>query len=513
MKGSKGDNKRISVKNNLIKLKESLKIKVRKINAKKFSLSKDRIKKFMTPNLNKEFFNMRNGIIAIAAIVFLVFSIAQYNKGQKDLDNEFVTQAFNVKLGDRELGIVRDKYQVIQIYNSVKDNLSKEKGFEIAINEELSFEEIEISDENIEFMDEFTIEEKIWSGVTYNAVGYAININGEDISYLASEELANKVLEEIKKPYIEMAEENGSKIEDIKIVEDVKIIEKEVPISKIEDFDKVLAIIQRGTDEEKVHVVEEGENYWVIAHKYNITVEELEKANPGKDSVLIHPGDELSLIVPKPYLTVATYEEVTYIADIPFETEYEYSSALYNDQQSIRKKGIPGETEIVAKVEKHNGIEVAKEILKETILSNPITQIVVKGTKEPPPKKGTGTFIMPTRGTLTSRFGQRWGRLHKGIDLAANTGTAIKAADGGTVTYAGWKGTYGYMVEIDHGGNFKTRYAHCSKIYVKQGDKVYQGQTIAAVGNTGNSTGPHLHFEVLKNGVPQDPYNYIGKSY
>jgi len=92
-------------------------------------------------------------------------------------------------------------------------------------------------------------------------------------------------------------------------------------------------------------------------------------------------------------------------------------------------------------------------------------------------------------------------------------GTPIKASDGGVVTFAGYKGSYGYMVEIDHGSGFKTRYAHCSKLYVKKGQRVHKDYTIAAVGNTGRSTGPHVHFEVLKYGKNKNPYGYIGKKY
>lgn len=99
--------------------------------------------------------------------------------------------------------------------------------------------------------------------------------------------------------------------------------------------------------------------------------------------------------------------------------------------------------------------------------------------------------------------------MHYGIDIAAPAGTAIKAADGGKVTYAGWKGSYGYLVEIDHENGYVTRYAHCSKIEVKVGSRVYKGQIIARVGSTGRSTGSHLHFEVLKNGVHVNPYGYV----
>jgi murein DD-endopeptidase MepM/ murein hydrolase activator NlpD len=116
---------------------------------------------------------------------------------------------------------------------------------------------------------------------------------------------------------------------------------------------------------------------------------------------------------------------------------------------------------------------------------------------------------MPTRGSVSSRYGMRNGRMHKGLDIAASTGTSIKAADGGKVVFAGRKGAYGNLVEIDHGNGYKTRYGHCSAINVKRGDKVYKGQVIAKVGNTGRSTGPHLHFEVIKNGGNQNPASYV----
>ena len=121
-------------------------------------------------------------------------------------------------------------------------------------------------------------------------------------------------------------------------------------------------------------------------------------------------------------------------------------------------------------------------------------------------------LIKPVSGTITSRFGEvssRRTKRHTGLDIAARTGTPIKAAAGGTVTFSGYKGTYGYLVAIDHGNGVETYYAHCSKLNVRAGQQVSQGQVIAAVGNTGNSTGPHLHLEVRLNGVAYNPQNYI----
>jgi len=121
---------------------------------------------------------------------------------------------------------------------------------------------------------------------------------------------------------------------------------------------------------------------------------------------------------------------------------------------------------------------------------------------------GTGTFLRPVNVAISSRYGYRWGRMHLGDDYATSVGTPIRASDGGTVVTAGWYYGYGLTVIIDHGGGVRTLYGHCSKLYVSVGDKVFQGQNIAAVGNTGNSTGPHCHFEIIINGNHVDPSLY-----
>lgn len=118
-------------------------------------------------------------------------------------------------------------------------------------------------------------------------------------------------------------------------------------------------------------------------------------------------------------------------------------------------------------------------------------------------------FIWPVSGPVVSGFGMRWGRMHEGIDIGAASGTPIRAAAAGTVIHAGWLGGYGNLVVVDHGGGLATAYAHASSILVGVGQRVEQGQTIALVGSTGNSSGPHLHFEVRVNGSAVDPLGYL----
>ena len=162
--------------------------------------------------------------------------------------------------------------------------------------------------------------------------------------------------------------------------------------------------------------------------------------------------------------------------------------------------------------------------------------VVIASTKKSTTKKSTGTAVKstgtvntamtisgtkvalgislskPVSGIISSRFGARSSirsSAHTGLDIATSTGTPVAAAASGTVTFAGWKGSYGNLMVITHSNGIQTYYGHCSKLYFSAGATVSQGQTIAAVGSTGNSTGPHLHFEIRVNGVAYNPQNYL----
>ena len=119
------------------------------------------------------------------------------------------------------------------------------------------------------------------------------------------------------------------------------------------------------------------------------------------------------------------------------------------------------------------------------------------------------SLIKPVSGVLTSRYGYRWGRTHTGIDIGVPTGTPVKASASGTVTFAGWKGSLGNLVVISHGNGVQTYYGHNSKILVKAGQSVSQGEVIAKAGSTGRSTGSHVHFEIRVNGSAYNPLGYV----
>ncbi|MBC8288669.1 MAG: M23 family metallopeptidase [Nitrospinae bacterium] len=138
------------------------------------------------------------------------------------------------------------------------------------------------------------------------------------------------------------------------------------------------------------------------------------------------------------------------------------------------------------------------------------TPRTTKKQSSPTVKPRKGFLIWPTKGSLTSRFGIRNGSKHEGIDIAGPKGTPVHAAAGGEVVFSGWGPTgYGKMVIIKHPHHLTTLYAHNSKLIVKKGSRVKQGQKISLMGSTGRSTGPHLHFEVRNNTHPKDPIKYL----
>ncbi len=462
-------------------------------------------------NFKIKFTKQVKGSIALFCATTLVLSGSYASTYLKTHENNvFSTDSFTITEEGKELCKVRDSEILNSVLLKLEDDLEKTYQHDIAIESKFEITESKAKD------NEIVTEEKLYdileANVNYSILAYAINIDGEQIGIVNSESEANSAIEEVKDYFTQNYDEKS--IIDVSTVENVKIEQIKASNTEIKSKDELVNYIIKGTDEEQKYIVEKGDTYWTIAEYFNMTLDELISANPDSDPELIQIGDELNLVVPKPFLNVKVTRKVKQEEKTPFETEYSYVSYMYNDEQVIDRKGKYGVSEIEALVTEQNGIQIAKEVLSEEVITEPVTEIVTTGTQDPPPKKGTGYFINPLPGSyVSSRFGSRSGGFHLGQDMAKASGSSIKAADGGTVTFAGWSGSYGYMVDIDHGGGFTTRYAHCSEIYVSVGEKVYQGKVIAAVGSTGVATGPHLHFEVRKYGSVVNPAAYIGVQY
>lgn len=214
-------------------------------------------------------------------------------------------------------------------------------------------------------------------------------------------------------------------------------------------------------------------------------------------------------------LPVKTISKYNTDVSIPYSTTRVESSEKPMGYYAVTTKGVNGVKRKSLVVESVNGEETSRTETAAEVIVEPTNRVITIGTAKVSPSEKSSVsssgFICPlTRGKfqISAYFGD--GRGHKGMDLAANKGVAIFASAGGTVISAGYDSDYGYNVVIDHGNGIKTRYAHASYLCVSKGQVVAQGDMIAAVGNTGYSTGNHLHFEMIINGTRVNPAPYIG---
>jgi murein DD-endopeptidase MepM/ murein hydrolase activator NlpD len=207
---------------------------------------------------------------------------------------------------------------------------------------------------------------------------------------------------------------------------------------------------------------------------------------------------------------VKTVETVNYEETYEEEPVYTDDDTRYEDYELVITPGASGLRKVTAERVRVNGEPTGETPLSYEVVRPATAAYAIKGVRKLPKPIGSGKFARPAKGgAISSPFGPRWGRMHEGIDIDINYAPVYAAGDG-KVVYTGNKGDgYGVMVVIDHGEGFETIYGHLSRSSVNIGDEVYKGQRIATSGNTGRSTGAHLHFEVRVNGVPRNPLGYL----
>ena len=292
----------------------------------------------------------------------------------------------------------------------------------------------------------------------------------------------------------------------------VEITESYLPRTEITELSVAIDEVTKDKEKNQIYEVKQGDTLSVIAENYNLSLEELIAMNESltDENSMIRPEDELIVTVPEPELSVIYSTQEYYEEDYEAPVQYIDNDSWYTTQTKTLQEPSAGHRKVVARIDYKNGMEYGREILLEEVNYPAVPKIVERGTIVPP------TYIKPiSGGRLSSRFGRRSrptrgaSTYHKGVDWAIPVGTAVVASNGGVVTRAGWGSGYGYCVYIRHSDGRETRYGHLSKVLVKVGQTVKQGAKIALSGNTGVSTGPHLHFEILIGGVQVDPLKYL----
>lgn len=287
--------------------------------------------------------------------------------------------------------------------------------------------------------------------------------------------------------------------------EKIQVMETYVGKDQIKDRDTAFSEITAENDEESIYVVEPGDCLSIIAEKNNMSIDEIKELNPDIESDDdIYYDDRLNVTVPKAAVQILVEKQETYEEEYNAEVVYEDDNSMYIGETEVVQEGVPGKHIVTDLVTYKGDTETDREQLEENVQVAAVAQIVKRGTKSKP------TYMFPvTNWNVTSNFGYRWGRLHAGTDVGVPIGTTVRASRGGQVITAGWVGGYGNCVIIDHGDGIATRYGHLSEVTVSVGQYVDQGEQIALSGNTGRSTGPHLHFEIRINGEAVDPLPYL----
>ncbi len=295
--------------------------------------------------------------------------------------------------------------------------------------------------------------------------------------------------------------------------EEIEIVEAYLPVSQMKPVEEAMHELIEEQEQQVIYEVVSGDTLSEIAIKVNIPIDDIIAMNSDSlenENSVLQIGQELIITVPEPELSVVR-EEVGYYEEI-YDEDIVYIDVddWYTYQTEVIQQPSAGFRKIIAEDTFINKELVNREIIKEEVVMEAVAKVVKRGTIVPP------TYIKPLAGgRMSSGFGPRKApaagasTYHKAQDWATPVGTRINASCGGVVTKAGWGSGYGYVVYIDHPDGRQTRYAHLSKILVKVGDTVKQGERIALSGNTGITSGPHLHFEMLINGKQVNPMKYL----
>lgn len=324
--------------------------------------------------------------------------------------------------------------------------------------------------------------------------------------FLPNETIAAEVLSDIKAKY---SEDSADKIYFDKLpkIEDATV-EATYVLTKDEAINKIL----NGKEVIVDYRIIEGDVIGTILEKFSMENNEFFELNPSlQENPIIKIGESVKVKEIQSLLNVIEEKEVAVTEEIPYEKKVIEDDLMYKGDYKTIQEGSPGSRKVTYAITTNNGIVVKKEETNVEILKEATEKIVKKGIKVIP-SRGTGSFEWPTvGGYISSRTGPRWGKIHKGTDIARPERLDILAADNGTVVFAGWDGNYGNKIVVSHNNGYKTIYAHLESIDVTSGQVVEKGRKMGVMGTTGLSTGVHLHIELYKDGVLKDFLKYVSR--
>lgn len=419
--------------------------------------------------------------------------------------------ALKVTMNGETLGYVTSETQFDDINNRVVENVLEKTGENYTMEELPSMELTIVKNEDL--TDDFEIYSTLSSMADdYMGKTYGLFIDGNLIATSREESDFIQLKENLVDCYL-----TGAEGETWELLNDFEVVRDSYDKKYLCDYTDLWNMFTKPVESVK-HTVEIEDEWETLSDEYGVNVTILKLMNP--EISTLTEGDVIEVGQPARQISVKTTHTINYNETIPYSTVYIDNSKIYEGNTSVKTYGSNGNDSITAEITTIDGEETDRTIVKRVQTVAPVNREIYVGTKTISP---SGNFIFPVSSSgyqfRSSGFGGRilYGvyNYHRGVDLASRYGTPIYAADAGTVISYGWDpyGALGYQVKIDHGNGIVSVYGHCSRLSssVYLGKKVYQGETIAYVGSTGNSTGNHLHFGLYysNSGTYFDPWPYI----
>lgn len=447
--------------------------------------------------------------------------------------NSQLTTFYHVYIQNEYIGTVEDIAEVELFIEKKNESLEEQyKGVEFELGDDFSYipEQVFHSSSAVEANEVIDL---LDTKVNFMAKAYALVIDGKEVAYVSDEESAQKVLRELKLEFVtedqlaevearkadssesipEVTDDKTSYLLDVNLSEEVSISEVKINPNEILSVEDTIKLFNKGTLEEKKYKVQPGDVLGTIATAHGLKLDQLLSLNAGlNENTVLKPEMELNVTYQKPLAVVRVDRQGYRKEEVPFEKEVINDDQMFAGDTKVKQEGKKGLKGITFTVTEENGKVIKEEIVKQEVIEEPVKEIIIKGTKVVP-SRGTGSFVWPANGGyVSSNMGYRWGRMHKGMDIARPSERTLKAVDNGVIVSAGYdNGGYGNKVVIDHKNGYRTIYAHLASISVSAGQTVPRGSKIGVMGTTGDSTGIHLHIEVLKNGKFVDPGPLLGR--
>jgi murein DD-endopeptidase MepM/ murein hydrolase activator NlpD len=468
---------------------------------------------------------LNNNLIKKVAITTLAISTLTLTSVSAESSKEDGLQTiYHIYMNNEYVGAVTDKAKIEAVTNDTLQQAKKKyPNYNVELENKVSYikEQVFTAKTNNK-----QVLNKVSETISVESEAYALVINDKAVAYVKDEKAAEETIKKLKLKYVTEQElqqvekrqadttttlpplkENETRVLDVKLEEKLSFEKKEVNPSEILSPQQATDFLLKGTLAEKKYKVQEGDVLGSIAEKHDLTTAKLLQLNPNiTEEQVLQIGDEVNVTVSEPIVHVAVKRETNKVETVAYEKEVIEDSSMYKGDMKVKQEGQEGERSVTYVVDELNGDQTSKNVKEEQVIKEPVKYIVVRGTKVTP-SRGSGNFTWPTNGGyISSRQGARWGKIHKGIDIARPSNYTIKSVDNGVVVSAGFNSDgYGNKVIIDHNNGYRTLYAHLDSINVSVGETVAAGEKIGVMGQTGESTGVHLHLEVYKNGSLVNP--------